>query len=81
VNKDKKFATAKHSVDRAILMIAKENIRDEARGIEVALDVLDEHTATLHAQWSGEAEEAYQHAHAEWMESSRAMRGILGQVV
>lgn len=48
-----------------------------ADGIQGALDTLDREAAALRGSWSGEAQKAYDTAHAEWTAAMAALRSAL----
>lgn len=48
-----------------------------ADGIQGELDTLDREAAALRGSWSGEAQKAYDTAHAEWTAAMAALRAAL----
>ncbi|WP_313546851.1 WXG100 family type VII secretion target [Leifsonia aquatica] len=48
-----------------------------AESIQAELDTLDREVAVLRGQWSGDAREAYDSAHAQWSQAMEALHRAL----
>ncbi len=58
---------------------SSDQLASQADGIGAILDNLDCQVRTLLSRWGGDAQEAYQHAQADWGRSLAAMRDLLAE--
>lgn len=55
-------------------------IRSGATGIQSQLDDLDSEVSKLRESWSGDAQDSYNTAHAEWTKSLQSMNELLQRI-
>ncbi|MCL2455615.1 MAG: WXG100 family type VII secretion target [Micrococcales bacterium] len=70
-----------YTVDRAALAATIATLRQEAKHMCADIDRLDLEVAALRGGWSGEAQEAYDLAQAQWLHGMREVDGVLSQLV
>ena len=66
-------------VDHGSLEAAAADLSSAVRAIGERLDRLDADLRPLHADWTGEAQQAYAVAQAAWTQAMRDMRSLLAQ--
>lgn len=66
-------------VDHGSLEAAAADLSSGVRAIDERLDRLDADLRPLHADWTGEAQQAYAVAQAAWTQAMRDMRSLLAQ--
>jgi len=74
------IVTDRLSIDFARMDQLQEIIGDANNSISASLDHLDDQVRTLKGEWSGEASEAYESAHAKWLKTISDMNSILSRI-
>ncbi|WP_115728572.1 WXG100 family type VII secretion target [Actinomyces culturomici] len=68
------------TVNYGSLSTASGQLTTGVNGIQTALDTMDGELRQLQTNWEGEAQQAYQHAKAQWTEGMFGMRDVLSQI-
>lgn len=69
------------SVHGAAIDASVHQLRQAQAAIEHELEHLADATGLLRDQWSGEAQAAFDRAHAQWQKETAAMAGVLEQAI